>query len=98
LAASLPVQLSCQILVDIGAISLLYLAAGGARSGLGLLYLFPLAGAAILAPLVLALFSASLATLFLLAESTWQVFLSSQEPRCSRPGSWAPPSLPWCWW
>ncbi|MGB9108494.1 MAG: ATP-binding protein [Telluria sp.] len=73
-------QLSAQILVDIGAISLLYLAAGGARSGLGLLYLFPLAGAAILAPLVLALFSASLATLFLLAESTWQVLLNDHEP------------------
>jgi two-component system sensor histidine kinase PilS (NtrC family) len=73
-------QLCCQILVDIAAISLLYLAAGGARSGFGLLYLFPLAGAAILAPLLLALFSASLATLFLLAESTWQLFLSDQEP------------------
>jgi two-component system sensor histidine kinase PilS (NtrC family) len=73
-------QLCCQILVDITAISLLYLAAGGARSGFGLLYLFPLAGAAILAPLLLALFSASLATLFLLAESTWQLFLSDQEP------------------
>jgi two-component system sensor histidine kinase PilS (NtrC family) len=73
-------QLSSQILVDIGAMSLLYLAAGGARSGLGLLYLFPLAGAAILAPLVLALFSASLATLFMLAESTWRIFLSEQDP------------------
>jgi two-component system sensor histidine kinase PilS (NtrC family) len=73
-------QLSCQILVDITAISLLYLAAGGARSGFGLLYLFPLAGAAILAPLLLALFSASLATLFLLAESTWQIFISDQDP------------------
>ncbi|MFC5551619.1 sensor histidine kinase [Massilia aerilata] len=73
-------QLSSQVLVDIGAISLLYLAAGGARSGLGLLYLFPLAGAAILAPLVLALFSASLATLFMLAESTWRIFLSEDEP------------------
>jgi two-component system sensor histidine kinase PilS (NtrC family) len=73
-------QLSSQILVDIGAISLLYLAAGGARSGLGLLYLFPLAGAAILAPLVLALFSASLATLFVLAESTWQIFIGGREP------------------
>jgi two-component system sensor histidine kinase PilS (NtrC family) len=72
-------QLCCQIVVDIAVISLLYLAAGGARSGLGLLYLFPLAGAAILAPLVLALFSASLATLFLLAESTWQLFVSDNE-------------------
>jgi two-component system sensor histidine kinase PilS (NtrC family) len=73
-------QLCCQILVDLAAISLLYVAAGGMRSGLGLLYLFPLAGAAILAPLLLALFSASLATLFLLAESTWQIFISDQEP------------------
>jgi two-component system sensor histidine kinase PilS (NtrC family) len=73
-------QLCCQILVDITVISLLYLAAGGARSGLGLLYLFPLAGAAILAPLILALFSASLATLFVLAESTYQIFISDQDP------------------
>lgn len=73
-------QLCSQILVDIAAISLLYVAAGGARSGLGLLYLFPLAGAAILAPLVLALFSAALATLFVLAESTWQIFISKQDP------------------
>jgi two-component system sensor histidine kinase PilS (NtrC family) len=73
-------QLGCQILADIAAISLLYVAAGGARSGLGLLYLFPLAGAAILAPLVLALFSASLATLFLLAESAYQLLAGEQEP------------------
>jgi two-component system, NtrC family, sensor histidine kinase PilS len=73
-------QLSCQILVDIAAISLLYVAAGGARSGLGLLYLFPLAGAAILSPLLLALFSAALATLFVLAESTWQIFVGEREP------------------
>jgi two-component system sensor histidine kinase PilS (NtrC family) len=73
-------QLCCQILVDLTIISLLYLAAGGVRSGLGLLYLFPLAGAAILAPLVLALFSASLATLFLLGESTWHLFLGDTDP------------------
>jgi two-component system sensor histidine kinase PilS (NtrC family) len=73
-------QLSCQILVDIAAISLLYIIAGGARSGLGLLYLFPLAGAAILAPLLLALFSASLATLFLLAESLYQFLAGDQDP------------------
>lgn len=69
------VQLCAQVLVDIVAISLLYLAAGGARSGLAILFLFPLAGAAILAPLVLALFAAALSTLFLLGESTWQVFM-----------------------
>jgi two-component system sensor histidine kinase PilS (NtrC family) len=80
------VQLGCQIMVDVAAISLLYLAAGGTRSGLGILYLFPLAGAAILAPLVLALFSASLATLFLLAESVYQVFMQDGEPPVMQAG------------
>ena len=46
-----------------------------------ILYLFPLAGAAILAPLVLALFSASLVTLFLLGETTWQVLFQQGEQR-----------------
>lgn len=68
-------QLGCQIAVDLAVISLLYLEAGGMRSGLAILYLFPLAGAAILAPLVLALFSSAVATLFLLLEATWQVFM-----------------------
>jgi two-component system sensor histidine kinase PilS (NtrC family) len=79
-------QLGCQIAVDLAAISLLYLAAGGNRSGLGILYLFPLAGAAILAPLMLALFSASLATLFMLAESVYQVFLRDGEPPLRQAG------------
>jgi two-component system, NtrC family, sensor histidine kinase PilS len=80
------VQLCCQIAVDLGAISLLYLAAGGARSGLAILYLFPLGGAAILAPLVLALFSASVATLFLLGESIWQVFIHESESSVRQSG------------
>jgi two-component system sensor histidine kinase PilS (NtrC family) len=73
-------QLGVQIAVDLAVISLLYLSTGGARSGLGILYLFPLAGAAILAPLVLALFSAALATLFLLGESIWRILLGEPEP------------------
>jgi two-component system sensor histidine kinase PilS (NtrC family) len=72
-------QLAAQVLTDIGAISLLYLAGGGVRSGLGLLYLFPLAGAAILAPLLLALFSAALATLFVLGEGAWHLLLGGGE-------------------
>ncbi|MGZ8294948.1 MAG: sensor histidine kinase [Telluria sp.] len=80
------VQLSAQIAVDIAVISMLYLAGGGARSGLVILYLFPLAGAAILAPLVLALFSASLVTLFLLAETTWQFFFEQGETRMMQAG------------
>ncbi len=67
------VQLGVQVAIDLLVISLLYLAAGGMRSGLGILYLFPLAGAAILAPLLLALFAAAVATLFLLGLSVWQL-------------------------
>ena len=73
-------QLGAQVLADIAFISLLYLAAGGTRSGFGLLYLFPLAGAAILAPLLMALFSAALATLFVLGESTWHIFSFEDPP------------------
>jgi two-component system sensor histidine kinase PilS (NtrC family) len=73
-------QLGAQVLADIGFISLLYLAAGGMRSGFALLYLFPLAGAAILAPLLMALFSAALATLFVLGESTWQILRFEDPP------------------
>ena len=68
-------QLMAQIAVDIVIISLLYLAGGGVRSGLSILYLFPLAGAAILAPLLLSLFCTSLVVLFLLAESTYQMLM-----------------------
>jgi two-component system sensor histidine kinase PilS (NtrC family) len=65
-------QLLSQVTCDLVVISLLYTASGGVRSGLAILYLFPLAGCAILAPLVLALFWAALASLFMLAESTWR--------------------------
>jgi two-component system sensor histidine kinase PilS (NtrC family) len=72
-------QLAGQVAVDIVVISLLYQDAGGVRSGLAILYLFPLAGAAILAPLLLALFSAAVVTLFMLAESTWQILTQGGE-------------------
>ncbi len=72
-------QVSVQIAIDIAVISTLYLSGGGARSGLVILYLFPLAGAAILAPLVLALFSASLVALFLLAETGYRVFINDRD-------------------
>lgn len=67
-------QLLVQIACDLAVISLLYIGAGGIRSGLAILYLFPLAGMAILAPLLLALFSASLVALFMLGASIWQVW------------------------
>lgn len=66
-------QLSSQIGIDIAVISLLYVISGGAKSGLSILYLFPLAGPAILAPLVLALSFVSVVALFLLAESGYQL-------------------------
>ncbi len=72
-------QLLSQIACDLAVISLLFVASGGGRSGLAILYLFPLAGAAILAPLMLALFSASLVTLFLLGEGIYQTFVLDGE-------------------
>ena len=80
------IQLGLQIAVDLLVISLLYLAAGGMRSGLGILYLFPLAGAAILAPLVLALFSAAVATLFLLGLNLWQLVIEGRDPPLMQAG------------
>ena len=68
-------QLMVQVATDFAIISTLYVAAGGLRSGLAILYLFPLAGAAILAPLLLALFCASVVALFMLAETTYKVFM-----------------------
>jgi two-component system sensor histidine kinase PilS (NtrC family) len=79
-------QLACQIALDLSVISLLYLVGGGVRSGLGILYLFPLAGAAILAPLLLALFSAALATLFLIGESLYQALVSDSETQLFQTG------------
>jgi two-component system sensor histidine kinase PilS (NtrC family) len=68
-------QLSAQIGFDIVVISLLYLNAGGGRSALAMLYLFPLAAVAILAPLLLALLCAALVSLFLLAEGMYQILM-----------------------
>ncbi|HZW20078.1 MAG TPA: ATP-binding protein [Noviherbaspirillum sp.] len=79
-------QLLVQLMVDIGAISLLYVAAGGARSGLAILFLFPLAGAAVLAPLVLALFFVSVVTLIMLSESGYQLLHSMDSASPSRAG------------
>jgi two-component system sensor histidine kinase PilS (NtrC family) len=79
-------QLLVQVMVDITAISMLYISAGGARSGLAILYLFPLAGAAILAPLVLALFFVSFVTLVLLMESGYRFLSTASESSISRAG------------
>jgi len=66
-------QVLTQIACDLVIISLLYVDGGGLRSGLAILYLFPLAGTAILAPLVLALFCTALVALFMLGVGVIQV-------------------------
>jgi two-component system sensor histidine kinase PilS (NtrC family) len=80
------VQLSTQIAFDIAAISLLYFGAGGPRSGMGVLYLFPLAAAAVLAPLLLAMFSAALATLVVLADSAYRILAGEPESHVLQAG------------
>lgn len=80
------VQLSVQIAFDIAAISLLYMTAGGVRSGMGILYLFPLAAAAVLAPLVLALFSAALAALVVLVDSVYRILIDDPDSGIVRAG------------
>jgi two-component system, NtrC family, sensor histidine kinase PilS len=67
-------QLATQITVDLTVISILYLSIGGGKSGLAILYLFPLAGVGILGSLTWALFFASAVTLFLLLENAYRVF------------------------
>lgn len=79
-------QLLSQLVIDIAAMSLLYVFAGGARSGLAILYLFPLSGAAILAPLVTALFFVSIVTLILLVESVYQTLNSVADVSPSQAG------------
>ncbi len=84
-------KLLSQIAVDITVISLLYIAAGGARSGLAILFLFPLWGGAVLLPLTWALFFAASVTLFLLAESGYQIFtVGWARPRFRSPDCMAP--------
>ncbi|PFH09106.1 two-component system sensor histidine kinase PilS (NtrC family) [Collimonas sp. PA-H2] len=72
-------QIVLPITVDLVAVSILYIGAGGAKSGLAILYLFPLAGAAILAPLLVALLFVSIATMVLLADSGYQILQSSPD-------------------
>jgi two-component system sensor histidine kinase PilS (NtrC family) len=72
-------QIVLPITVDMIAVSILYIGAGGAKGGLAILYLFPLAGAAILAPLLVALLFVSIATIVLLAESGYQILQSAPD-------------------
>ena len=65
-------QLAAQLVVDLVALTLLMYASGGPRSGTAALFLLPVAGAAILGPSPLALFSAALSSLAILGESAWR--------------------------
>ena len=65
-------QLVGQITADIVIIALLYLGAGGSKGGFSILFLFPLAGVAILSPLLWAFFFCAIVSLFLLLEGVYQ--------------------------
>ncbi len=65
-------QLLAQVLLDIAIIGLIVYAAGGARSGLGVLMITPTAGAAILSTPLLSMAIAAAASLVLLSESAWR--------------------------
>ena len=79
-------QLCAGIAADLVMITILYVAAGGARSGLAILYLFPLAGSAVLAPMVLALFFAALVALAMLLESAYQLLNIPSDSTISQAG------------
>jgi len=66
-------QLSTHVTVDIVAITLLMYASGGLRSGLGVMLLIALTGAALVAPRRLSLLYAALAAIALLLEQTYWV-------------------------
>jgi two-component system sensor histidine kinase PilS (NtrC family) len=79
-------QLSAGIVADLVMITILYVAAGGAKSGLAILYLFPLAGSAILAPMLLALFFTALVALAMLFESAYQLLNFPSDSTISQAG------------
>lgn len=69
-------QLSLHAFADIGAFTLLMFASGGVRSGLGIMLLISLIGAALVAPRRLALLYAALAAIAVLLEQTYWVLVS----------------------
>lgn len=79
-------QLIVQVSVDIVAIFLLYVSVGGVKSGLAILFLLPLAGGAILAPLVLALFFVATVTILLLTENGYQLLSTNADISSSQVG------------
>lgn len=76
---SLDRQVMLQILADIGFIVLLMFAAGGLKSGIGLLTVIAIASVSLISEGRLALFYASIATIALLLEQTYQLVTWDQE-------------------
>jgi len=79
-------QLSEQVTFDVVVISVLFYFAGGINNSVVILYLFPLASCAILAPLIWALFLSSMVALYLIAVSSIQNFVSGSEIAVSGAG------------
>ena len=73
-------QLSLQVALDIAAITLLMSASGGVRSGLGMMLVISLTGAAIVAPRRLSFLYAALAAIALLLEQGYWVLAHDAEP------------------
>jgi two-component system sensor histidine kinase PilS (NtrC family) len=79
-------QLWAQIASDLTIMSFIYLSVGGTHGGLAILYLFPVAGGAILGPFLHALFFAASAALFLLGESAYEILELSNDASMSQAG------------
>jgi two-component system sensor histidine kinase PilS (NtrC family) len=80
-------QLSLHVALDIVAITLLMYASGGIRSGLGVMLVISLTGAAIVAPRRLALLYAALAAIALLLEQAyWVLVHDAPEANFLHPG------------
>jgi two-component system sensor histidine kinase PilS (NtrC family) len=80
-------QLSAHVFLDIVAITLLMYASGGLRSGLGVMLLIALIGAALVAPIRLALLYAAFAAIALLLEqSYWVLAFDAPEANYLQPG------------
>ncbi len=71
--SSVAMQVTVQVVMDVICISLLMHAAGGGKSGVGLLLLYTLAGAGLISRGRMAYFHAALAALAILLEQSWQI-------------------------
>ncbi len=80
LPLSFQFQMRGQVAIDLCFLGLLVASAGGPRSGFGLLFLVPVAGAAILSSQRAALFTAAVSSCLLLAQSVWLLLESASEP------------------